>query len=820
MHPKRAILIGINKYPEASGLPELQYAEADAQDLDNILKINGFETFLFLGSEATYDNLEKALLEYTQEFTGPLLVFFAGHGQSMKSQLHLHPVDSDRAGLKTLTFDQCCRVWQKRPEGGDVVVLLDACRPELGGARGPELHTKQVSRNISAAIAGSRWIEVLFGCSEGQVSYEDSNLAHGVFTDCLLKTFCDNPDYVDTDLLAGATVDRMQEWSERNSSRGRQTACRYHVGSPKRKVILVGDPEPAAWHKAKKTNSVDSYEAYLREYPDGPHAAAAQAALQGLKEAAAWAQAENENTPEAFDHFRDVWPTGRFADAARQRADQLRVEDADWETARKGDDLERYRAFLQNHPNGRHAPVARQRVHEIEDDDRAWDQARQAHTCQALDHYLATTVEEQHRKEAGGFRKILEDDEAWTRASQARDLLAVLDYLQHFGPNARHLAEAERLRSDLDAEETARAEASRKRRQLCRQIVLALCLIIGVVLVEEVVRRHVRNLLASATERSARIRVGATRLWHLGGQTTMEFCGIPGGDFLMGSTKEEREWAAGPEGQGKAEWFADEGDAPRRTPIAQGFWMGRTEVTVGQFRVFVEATQYVTDAEKAGGAHCFDWEKGDWGWVKGKNWRDPENYQDVVREEHPVTCISWHDTMMFCQWLTDRERAHGALPMGMECRLPTEAEWEYACRGGREGTKFWWGDSLAGGQGRLNGASDDKLGRRLTNSTWGAKFPWTDKHAWVSPVDVFEAKGRNGFGLADMLGNVWEWCLDGYDPQGAHEDCWTNDITRRVLRGGSFGNVPGRVRCATRSWYAPTNTYAVYGFRVVLGVGR
>jgi formylglycine-generating enzyme required for sulfatase activity len=315
-------------------------------------------------------------------------------------------------------------------------------------------------------------------------------------------------------------------------------------------------------------------------------------------------------------------------------------------------------------------------------------------------------------------------------------------------------------------------------------------------------------------------RPGQSRWVDLGGGVKLELVWIPPGEFMMGSTKEERAWAAGPEGQGgKTEWFSDEGEAPRRTRIAHGFWMGRTETTMGQWKRFVAETSYLSDAEKDGHAWCFDWDKKEWNWVKGKSWRDP-NYGFPVRDEHPVACISWNDAVAFCGWLTETAQPARRLPTGWEYRLPAEAEWEYACRGGRAGTKFWWGDSVAEGQGRLNAASDDKLGYKLPDSTWPAKFPWSDGYAWVSPVDAFGAKGRNGFGLADMLGNVWEWCLDSYDAKSAHEEVYRGDTTYRVLRGGSFFDVPGGVRCASRDGGPPSGAYAYFGFRVVLGVVR
>jgi formylglycine-generating enzyme required for sulfatase activity len=295
---------------------------------------------------------------------------------------------------------------------------------------------------------------------------------------------------------------------------------------------------------------------------------------------------------------------------------------------------------------------------------------------------------------------------------------------------------------------------------------------------------------------------------------------IPPGEFMMGSTKEEQEWAKGPEGQASAAVdFSDEGPEPRLTRVKDGFWMGRTEVTVGQFRRFVDDTGYQTDAEKKGEAFAFDWDKSAWGVVKGASWREPQ-YGFAVRDEHPVACVSWNDAVAFCAWLTKKEQAAGRLTDGEVYRLPTEAEWEYACRGDRQGTKFWWGNSTEDGKGRLNAASDDKLGHKLPNTTWNPKFPWSDGYAWVAPVDSFGQRGRNSFGLADMLGNVWEWCMDGYDKAGAHEDVYTADTARRVLRGGSFNLEPGFCRCALRYRLYPDYTNSDNGFRVVVGSAR
>jgi formylglycine-generating enzyme required for sulfatase activity len=297
----------------------------------------------------------------------------------------------------------------------------------------------------------------------------------------------------------------------------------------------------------------------------------------------------------------------------------------------------------------------------------------------------------------------------------------------------------------------------------------------------------------------------------------------------MGSTPEEKAWAVGPEGG----WIPGtgrekpEGD-PRPARIKQGFWMGRTEVSVGQFRRFVEETGYVTDAEKPGGwTQCFDpqWDGyhfttqvvHPWERMPGKSWRDP-NWSFPNLDVYPVVCVSWDDDRAFCKWLTKREREAGRLPEGLEYRLPTEAEWEYACRGGRPRAFFWWGNELEEGEGRLNISACDFLPGR--KKTWPlGKAPWSDGYPFVSPVDHYGERGRNGFGLADVCGGVWEFVLDHFDSEGAHEEAYfVAQDPHPVCRGGNYFDVPGNARCAVRlGIHSPTYSDSRDGFRICLG---
>ena len=218
---------------------------------------------------------------------------------------------------------------------------------------------------------------------------------------------------------------------------------------------------------------------------------------------------------------------------------------------------------------------------------------------------------------------------------------------------------------------------------------------------------------------------------------------IPGGEFMMGS----------------------ETGAPDERPVhrvrVDSFYLGRTEVTVGQWRMFARESGYLTQAEQRRG-----------GMVRGEkgrevkrdaNWEHPYQAQT---DEHPVVLVSWKDAQAFCHWLSKKS--------GLNYRLPTEAEWEYACR--------------AGGK--------DELYGKLDAIAW-YEFN-SDGH--THPVG---RKQPNSLGLYDMLGNVWEWCQDRYDknyyrvspgtdPAGPVEGLY------RVSRGGSWCSKPPRVRAAFR----------------------
>jgi formylglycine-generating enzyme required for sulfatase activity len=233
------------------------------------------------------------------------------------------------------------------------------------------------------------------------------------------------------------------------------------------------------------------------------------------------------------------------------------------------------------------------------------------------------------------------------------------------------------------------------------------------------------------------------------------------------------------------------------------FAMGHYEVKVGEFRRFVNASGYRTEAEKGDGCYVDKNGKGSWEYVKDANWRNPNFSQN---DNHPVVCISLHDATVYAEWLSQQT--------GKEYRLPTEAEWEYAARAGTETARDWGNDP---DEACRYANAYDRTSKKEND------FPWThhnctDGYAKTAPVGSFKP---NAFGLFDMLGNVWEWTCSKYEDKYGGEEklCITSKKlaknTRLSLRGGGWNGEPGWVRSANRYWRSPTDRSDVVGLRLV-----
>ena len=263
---------------------------------------------------------------------------------------------------------------------------------------------------------------------------------------------------------------------------------------------------------------------------------------------------------------------------------------------------------------------------------------------------------------------------------------------------------------------------------------------------------------------------------------------LAGGVFLMGT-----DFAGG---------FPADGEGPVRAVRLDPFWIDQTAVTVDKFGKFVAATSHKTEAEKFGWSFCFQSPEASqhvvgvpwWGKVEGITWRDTDG------PDHPVIHVTWNDAVAYANWAGKR--------------LPTEAEWEFAARGGLEQKIYAWGDELTpNGEHRAN--------------IWQGKFPVEntaeDGYVFTAPAHAFPP---NGYGLFNMAGNAWEWCSDWFDA------AWHVTATRenpagppagsaRVMRGGSFlchDSYCNRYRVAARTQNTPESSAANIGFRCVRDV--
>jgi len=268
---------------------------------------------------------------------------------------------------------------------------------------------------------------------------------------------------------------------------------------------------------------------------------------------------------------------------------------------------------------------------------------------------------------------------------------------------------------------------------------------------------------------------------------------IEAGRFVMGSPSNEA---------GRLE---QEGPQ-REIVVVRPFAIARCETTVAEFRAFVVATGYVTQAEAGDGCYVVSEAGTDIEQRKDRHWRDPGFPQT---DAHPVVCVSWNDAVAYAEWLSRRT--------GQIYRLPTEAEWEYTARAGSAASRFW-GDDLNAGCDFAN-AADQALKRHYPTSK-GSFATCDDGTIYTAPVGRFK---RNAFGLSDMLGNVWEWVrdcsADTLESVPAAGTAWEGppgeNCAWRVVRGGGWGGGPEDVRSAIRGRSAPSvATNSDLGFRL------
>lgn len=278
---------------------------------------------------------------------------------------------------------------------------------------------------------------------------------------------------------------------------------------------------------------------------------------------------------------------------------------------------------------------------------------------------------------------------------------------------------------------------------------------------------------------------------------------LEGGSFTMGTDSKDG--------------FPKDGEGPAREVTLNPFYIDRYEVTNRQFQAFVKETGYVTESELFGWSFVFHqfltkearstnpksvpnipW----WIAVEGATWKHPEGPGSNIenRMDHPVVHVSWNDAQSYCNWAGKR--------------FPTEAEWEYAARGGLEQKTYAWGDDLI---------VDGKHRCNIWQGVFPTKNTARDGHHGTAPVDAYEP---NGLGLYNVCGNVWEWCSDWFSPDYHLKSSKDNPKGPRTgqvrsMRGGSYlchKSYCNRYRVAARSSNSPDSSTGNIGFRCVADV--
>ena len=354
--------------------------------------------------------------------------------------------------------------------------------------------------------------------------------------------------------------------------------------------------------------------------------------------------------------------------------------------------------------------------------------------------------EVEQRAEAQRQAEWAADDAAYARAQVLGTEAAYTEYLSSW-PQGRHVEEARRLQEEMEEEEQRKAEEERQRQ--------------------------------AEEERRKQERQPGYRFQDC--PECPEMVVVPAGSFMMGSPSNEK---------GR---FRREGPQ-HRVEIAEPFAVGIYEVTRGEFARFVDETGYST------GNSCRTQDIIE---PTLKNlepdWQNPGHRQT---DRHPVVCVSWDDAQAYVRWLSRKT--------GERYRLPSESEWEYVARAGRQ-TAWYWGETESGQCAHANGAD---ASTDLYYITWRADCD--DGHARTAPVGTYS---KNGFGLHDVLGNVWEWTQDcwGRRYDGAPDDGQPRDrdsCAKRVVRSGGWHNGPAGLRAANRNRTNPGNRADSGGFRI------
>ena len=746
---RTALVIGNGAYTNLSALAN---PGNDARDMASSLTALGFDVQLLV--DASHESIEEAVLDFGDKLHkggGVGLFYYAGHGVQDQGRNYLIPVEANIRRATQLKRKAVDVGWvldeMAAANNGLNMVILDACRDN------PFAEFRSADRGL-AKMEGPKGTFIAYATAPGDVA-ADGEGRNGLFTKHLLSAM-QQPDQP----VELAFKDVVKAVSD--ESRGRQT--------PFITSSLTGDFyfNPVGTNPATEQLITLTLRSNVRNdqvYINGAYVGQTKLVTQL---AAGW-------------HDIEVRKAGYRTYSARLLLDKDQTIRA---RLQRGSDPAPQPATTQAAiPAPQPAPPAQTTPSTIDGlslSDWLLVYGDNTITTANLDKIIA--YERQHGGNAASRSYINRGLQvALASVNSADDLL---EYQGKFGYLPGAPAQIEARLAELLAAGASRADLIRLRSQFPASATLRLQLAgayhqaklfdaaageyqswLGLTDSSHPERKQVLEALVAARE---------GRLLYKAGDIIQDcrqcpqMVYIPAGSFRMGDIS----------GGGK------DREKPVHRVSVKAFLMSTTEVTVGQFRTFVKASSYKTEAEQGDG--CYVYENGSWDKLSKANWRNPGFKQSA---NEPVVCVSWNDAQRYVDWLNKET--------GEQYRLPSEAEWEYAARAGSE-TKYSWGNSIGN-----NKANCDGCGSR-----------WDDSK--TAPVASFAA---NAFGLYDMHGNVWEWTQDCWNGsyKGAPSDgtAWlSGDCGRRVLRGGSWVSNPNNLLSAYRFRDVADSRSFNYGFRL------
>ena len=803
-----ALVIGIDAY--TGGWPRLSNAVKDARLVAQELEKRGFDVTLKtnLKSQEMKSAFEEFFVVKGADPQARLFVWFAGHGHTADDEGFLVPADAPKPStgprfkLKALNMRRFGE-FVRQAESKHAFAVFDSC------FAGTVFDSQRALPPEAITHATTKPVRQFLTSGDATQTVSDD----GTFRELFLRALRgeERADANGDGYVTGSEMGLFLSDRVTNLTRTRQTP-RY--GKLRDKDFDLGDfvfalaapisqttvtPPPATspsgmtaemmfWQSIKDSKNTIDFKAYLEQFPGGTFAPLARnrmAALGGAQEKA-------KRRKVSASRQRDQEMTlGRLRDQKNQKG--FEIQELEARRVAAGTNLSLAREELKISKTLLAKQLVPKSAH-----------LRQEAEVRRLEAELRVIEVSIQRVRASMADIDVRIEEVL--AKPGRDLVAALSPVGPTGLSPDMIREAQRILTELgyapgpaDGIMGSRTHLAIERFQ--RMGGLGVDGLVSEALLASLKMAHKQVVALSPAlapppaPSPAKPAVGVYPEPHKPGQAFKdcsecpEMVVVPAGFFTMGSPP-------GEEGRSK-----DEGPRHRVT-IPRPFAVGRFEVTRGEFASFVRDSGHST------GKSCWTYESELWKNRGGRGWRDP-GYRQTERD--PVVCVSWDDAKAYVEWLSRKT--------GKTYRLLSEAEWEYSARAGTTTARVW-GDSPKDACGEAN--VHDQTSKRF-NGFYQTHHNCDDGHAKTAPVGNYRA---NRFGLHDVLGNVWEWVEDcwhdsyGSAPTGG--GVWTNGdgCRHRVLRGGSWINVPKTVRAASRNGIIASNRNNNNGFRIARVISR